>query len=95
MYAGRSGTQLGPSVRHGQKTEPRLKCSGRPDLRAGLVPRTDPRTGAHHLSIPQLKLNSKFDLVKGGGAEIGEVVETMSEKSDYKGREGERKKHTL
>ena len=47
--AGRSGTRLGQSVRYGRKSEPRWKCSGRPDLHACLVSWADPRTEAHHL----------------------------------------------
>ncbi|KAF3576459.1 hypothetical protein DY000_02031171 [Brassica cretica] len=49
MYAGQSGTWHYQSVRYGQKSEPRLKYSERPNLHAGLVSRTDPQTGAHHL----------------------------------------------
>ncbi|KAG5410868.1 hypothetical protein IGI04_007187 [Brassica rapa subsp. trilocularis] len=47
-YAGQSGTRLGQSFRYGRKSEPQLKCSGCPDLHAGLVPRTNPQTEARH-----------------------------------------------
>ncbi|KAF3592550.1 hypothetical protein DY000_02022612 [Brassica cretica] len=46
-YAGRSSTQHGQSVRHGEKHEPQLKCSERPELHAKLVLCTDQWTAAH------------------------------------------------
>ncbi|KAF3599413.1 hypothetical protein F2Q69_00034975 [Brassica cretica] len=42
-HAGR----LGQSDRYGRMNEPRLNCSELPDLHAGWLQWTDPRTGAH------------------------------------------------
>ncbi|KAF3557193.1 hypothetical protein F2Q69_00012914 [Brassica cretica] len=51
------GTHAGrfdQSDRYGWMTEPRSNYSERPDLHAGRVQWTDPRTGAHH-SLPLQK----------------------------------------
>ncbi|KAF2596273.1 hypothetical protein F2Q68_00009761 [Brassica cretica] len=43
--------RLGQADRYCRMNEPRLNCSERPDLHAGWLQLTDPRTGAHH-SLP-------------------------------------------
>ncbi|KAG2251298.1 hypothetical protein Bca52824_081434 [Brassica carinata] len=40
--------RLGQSDRCGRMNEPRSNCSERPDLHAGWLQWTDPRTRAHH-----------------------------------------------
>nr|VDC59658.1 unnamed protein product [Brassica rapa] len=44
-HAGR----LGHFVRYDRMNEPRSNCPERPDLHAGWLQWTDPRTGAHHI----------------------------------------------
>uniref|UniRef100_A0A0D3DS56 DUF1985 domain-containing protein n=1 Tax=Brassica oleracea var. oleracea TaxID=109376 RepID=A0A0D3DS56_BRAOL len=49
---GTHAERLGQSDRYGRMNEPRSNCSERPDLHAGWLQWTDPRTRAHHLVIP-------------------------------------------
>ncbi|KAF3527240.1 hypothetical protein DY000_02039475 [Brassica cretica] len=49
-YVRRSSTLHGQSVWYGEKHEPRLKYSERPELHAELVPCTDLWTAAHQLA---------------------------------------------
>lgn len=49
MHVGRSSTLSGQSGQYGEKYEPRIKCSERPELHAGLIPWIGPWTGAHQL----------------------------------------------
>ena len=51
MHVGRSSTLAGQSGLYGEKYEPHIKCSERPELHAGLIPRTAPWTGDLELGI--------------------------------------------
>uniref|UniRef100_A0A0D3DBL9 Uncharacterized protein n=1 Tax=Brassica oleracea var. oleracea TaxID=109376 RepID=A0A0D3DBL9_BRAOL len=65
-HAGR----LGQSDRYGRMNEPRSNCSERPDLHAGWLQWTDPRTRAHQ-SRPS---TIKEDLIENIWAKFGHLL---------------------
>ncbi|KAF3590879.1 hypothetical protein DY000_02025050 [Brassica cretica] len=55
--------RLGQCVRYGQMNESRSNCSECPDLHAGWLQWTDPRTGAHHhATLSQMEGHTQQEL---------------------------------